>query len=249
MNLGERICKVRQDKHITQRELADLLFVTDKTISSWESNRTEPNLEMIIRLSEVLECTTSYLLYGDSINDNIEMEIKVKLSKEEYNNLYEIMDYKAKYIKDSKQQDVYYQPEYFNANMNKWLRIRLSGNKKILTYKKLDNKMYCEEYEVEINNSDNMDKILLSIGLKKITEVIKSRRIYSYLDKYEVSLDHVENLGYFIEIEVKEKITDYSKEYDELLKNSKKIGINLNNIVKERYPELMINNIKLKNDR
>ena len=48
------------------RLLASKLYVTDKTISSWESNRTEPSLEMIIKLSEILQCSASYLLYGEN---------------------------------------------------------------------------------------------------------------------------------------------------------------------------------------
>ena len=39
---------------------------------------------MIIKLSEILECSASYLLYGDNFKDNIEMEIKIKLTKKEY---------------------------------------------------------------------------------------------------------------------------------------------------------------------
>ena len=248
MNYGERISKLREDKNITQKELASKLYVTDKTISSWESNRTEPSLEMIISLSEVLECSATYLLYGNNLKENIEMEIKVKLSKEDYDNLNEIMKLRGKFLVESNQKDTYYQPVYLNDDMNKWLRIRLSGNKKILTYKKLGNKMYCEEYEVEIDNSNNLEKIFDSIGLKKITVISKNRMIYSYLDKYEVSLDNVDGLGYFIEIEVKDTIKDYMEEYDELLKNSKKLGLNLNNIVKERYPQLMINNWEKNNE-
>ena len=73
------------------RDSTHITFVTDKTISSWESNRTEPSMEMLIRLSEILECNVSYLLYGENFKDNIEMEIKVKLTKAEYDNLNEIM--------------------------------------------------------------------------------------------------------------------------------------------------------------
>ena len=45
-----------------------------------------------------------------------------------------------------------------------------------------------------------MMKIFDFIGLKNITEVKKERMIYSYQNKYEVSLDKVDNLEYFIEI-------------------------------------------------
>lgn len=72
MNCGERISKLRQDKNITQKELSAKLYVSDKTVSSWESNRTEPSLEMIIKLSEILECSVNYLFFGNIIRDNME---------------------------------------------------------------------------------------------------------------------------------------------------------------------------------
>lgn len=135
MSYGERICKLRQSKNITQKELASKLYVTDKTISSWESNRTEPSLEMIIKLSEILEWSASYLLYGDNFKDNIEMEIKIKLTKEEYEKMKKMMKSIGKFLLQSNQQDIYYGSDYFISDSNKLLRLRLSGNKKVLTYK------------------------------------------------------------------------------------------------------------------
>ena len=133
MSYGERISKLRQSKNITQKELASKLYVTDKTISSWESNRTEPSIEMIIKLSEILECSASYLLYGDNYKDNIEMEIKIKLTKEEYENLNKMIKSIGKFLLQSNQQDIYYGSDYLGDEINKLLRLRLSGNKKILT--------------------------------------------------------------------------------------------------------------------
>ena len=63
--------------------------------------------------------------------------------------------------------------------------------------------MYCDEYEVEIDDDKNLDKIFQILGLEKIATVSKVRNTYFYLNKYEVALDYVDNLGYFIEIEVK----------------------------------------------
>ena len=240
MNYGERISMLRQNKNITQKELASRLYVTDKTVSSWELNRTEPSLEMIIKLSEILECSASYLLYGDNIKDNVEMEIKIRLTKEEYEYLNKKMESIGKFILHSNQQDIYYQADCFGGDINKLLRIRMSGNKKVLTFKTFNNNMYCEEYEVEIDNSNNLMKIFDSIGLKKTVEVKKERKIYNYLDKYEVSLDLVDNLGYYIEIEVIGTIKDYFEEYDNLLKNGRNLGLNLNNMEQKRYPQLMM---------
>ena len=84
MNLGERIADLRKRKKWTQTELADKIFVTDKTVSSWELNRTEPGLEVLMKLSELFSCSISYLIYGDIEKSDIETEIKVRLSKEEF---------------------------------------------------------------------------------------------------------------------------------------------------------------------
>ncbi len=40
MNLGKRMMDLRKRKKWIQNDLANKIFVTDKTISSWESNRT-----------------------------------------------------------------------------------------------------------------------------------------------------------------------------------------------------------------
>jgi len=240
MNYGTKISKLRKSKNITQSSLAEKLYVTDKTISSWESNRTEPSLEMIIELSKILECNISYLLLDNDNEDNIEMEIKIKLNKEEYQELKRTMKTKGKFIQESNQLDIYYQSNYLNDINNRSLRIRTSGNKKILTLKNYSNKRYSEEYNVEINNSNNLEKIFEMIGLKKIVEVKKIRRIYSYLDKYEISLDKVDNLGYYIEIEILDKNNKTYDDYDNLLKDSKNLGLNLNNIEQKKYPQLMI---------
>ena len=66
MNLGNRIAELRKIKEWSQNDLANKIFVSNKTISSWESNRTEPNLETIVKLSELLDCNASYLIYGNT---------------------------------------------------------------------------------------------------------------------------------------------------------------------------------------
>ena len=83
MEIGTRIANLRKNKKMTQQDLASYLCVADKTISSWELNRTEPCLEDIVKLSKVLDCNASYLIYGDIKRKDIETEIKIKLTKEE----------------------------------------------------------------------------------------------------------------------------------------------------------------------
>lgn len=244
MNIGKRINKIRKEKNITQNDLAHKLYVTDKTISSWENNRTEPNLEMLIKISEILECSVGYLVYGDDTKNDIETEIKIKLDYDEYKRLEKVMKKNAKRINEVHQLDTYYQPTHRkflnNDDVTEWLRIGIRGNKKILNYKHWYDHMYCDEYEVEIDNEENLDKIFKVLGLEQIIVVDKNRITYLYLDKYEIALDYVEKLGYYVEIEVKKYTSSPIQEYDELLKIAKKLNLNLNNIDKYGYPYHLI---------
>lgn len=246
MNLGNRIANLRKRKKWTQNDLANKIFVTDKTISSWESNRTEPSLEIIVKLSELFDCNVSYLIYGNTKKNDIETEIKIKISEDEFKNLELFMKKNAKFLNESRQIDRYYQPSYRKflkedeEIINEWLRIGIRGNKKILNYKNWYNNMYCDEYEVEVDDENNLDKILKILGLEEIILVNKIRKTYFYFNKYEIALDYVENLGYFIEIEVKNYNTTAMEEYDELLKLAKDLNLNLDNIDKRGYPYHLI---------
>lgn len=66
--LGERIRYVRTKKHMTQGELAKILCVKQGTISSWERDRTEPNTNFIIELSNYFGVSIQYLLTGKPMN-------------------------------------------------------------------------------------------------------------------------------------------------------------------------------------
>lgn len=226
--------------------MANKLFVTDKTISSWESNRTEPSLETIIKLSELLDCSASYLIYGNTEKNNVETEIKIRISKEEYENIELMLISHAKFLNESKQIDTYYQPAYRkflkdnDEVINEWLRIGVRGNKKILNYKNWYNDKYCDEYEVGVDDENNLDKILKILGLEEIALVDKTRKVFFYLEKYEIALDYVENLGYFIEIEVKKYDGSALQEYDKLLKLAKDLNLNLDNIDNRGYPYHLI---------
>ena len=62
MAVGDNIKKFRLEKGMTQAQLADKLNVSEKTISSWEVNRTEPNMGNIEALSQTLGCRKSDLI-------------------------------------------------------------------------------------------------------------------------------------------------------------------------------------------
>ena len=67
--LNVNIKNARKAKSMTQDELAIRLNVTRQTISKWEKGLSIPDAEMLIKLSEVLDVTVSYLL-GANTNES-----------------------------------------------------------------------------------------------------------------------------------------------------------------------------------
>ena len=67
MNLGERIYKLRTEKNLSQGDLADLLDVSRQSISKWENNSSVPELEKIVKLSEIFEVSLDELVKGEGL--------------------------------------------------------------------------------------------------------------------------------------------------------------------------------------
>nr|MCR5349071.1 helix-turn-helix domain-containing protein [Bacilli bacterium] len=62
--IGNLITEQRKLKNLTQRELADALGVTDKSVSKWENGRSLPDTKIMPRLCEVLGISVEELLEG-----------------------------------------------------------------------------------------------------------------------------------------------------------------------------------------
>ena len=62
---GAMIRALRKEKGYTQQQLAELLNVSTKTISKWETAAGYPDISMITKLAQVLNTTIEQLLQGD----------------------------------------------------------------------------------------------------------------------------------------------------------------------------------------
>lgn len=63
-DIGKNIRDLRQMKNMTQDTLAEKLFVTRQTVSNYETGRTRPDVEMVIKIAEILETDANTILYG-----------------------------------------------------------------------------------------------------------------------------------------------------------------------------------------
>ena len=62
MAFKDQLSKLRKRKKITQLELSKMMGVKQYVVSSWEIGRSEPNISQIIKLSDILDVPTDYLL-------------------------------------------------------------------------------------------------------------------------------------------------------------------------------------------
>lgn len=65
LKIGRFIARVRKEKNMTQEELANILGVTNKTVSRWENGNYMPDLSLLKPLSEALDVSLNELLSGE----------------------------------------------------------------------------------------------------------------------------------------------------------------------------------------
>ncbi len=66
-DIGKNIKLLRQQKAMTQDQLAEALFVTRQTVSNYETGRSRPDVEMLLKMAEVLETDANTVLYGPPV--------------------------------------------------------------------------------------------------------------------------------------------------------------------------------------
>lgn len=62
MNLGELLTMLRKEKGFLQKDVADYLHLTVATVSNYEKNVRMPNLDTLVRLADLYDVSTDYLL-------------------------------------------------------------------------------------------------------------------------------------------------------------------------------------------
>ncbi len=68
IKIGKFIAEERKAKSLTQRELADKLSISDKTISKWENGKGMPEVSLMMPLCEVLGISANELLSGERLS-------------------------------------------------------------------------------------------------------------------------------------------------------------------------------------
>lgn len=61
-SMGEIISTLRREKGMTQKELADMLNITDKAVSKWERDVACPDTQTIPKLADILGISVEELM-------------------------------------------------------------------------------------------------------------------------------------------------------------------------------------------
>ena len=91
MELGKQIKEHRQEAHLSQEELANRVYVSRQTISNWENDKSYPDVNSLVLLSEIFQISLDNLIKGDIevMKDVIQKEEIEKMNR--YSKTYTIM--------------------------------------------------------------------------------------------------------------------------------------------------------------
>lgn len=178
-----------------------------------------------------------------------DIEIELKLPLQNAATIIRFLTKEAAFKYEASQYDVYYNPPHRNFlkdrdNVYEWLRLRRFGDKAQITYKdwvphEAQVKTHATEYETDIASYDQLTKILHALDFKELIVVRKLRKAWGYMDS-EVSIDVVDELGTFIEIEYKGELENVMEAREHLDAVLKKIGAKTGELDTRGYPYLLL---------
>lgn len=227
MNLN-KISKLIKTKRkslgMTQEELAEKLFVTEKAVSRWETGRGTPDISLLLPLSKVLNIEVAELLTGEEKKKDIEkiLEYNELTKSNKYNIHFKLVI--TSYVLSILIFLIYLRFEYDpNIELNYFIRLFLIIISSILII--IGNKIYGDNYVEKLEDKKKISKlskiiifiyyiILLFnmlifarytiqdnynlIPLKTILEIISNQHLYSIIINIFGNLLIFMPLEYFI---------------------------------------------------
>jgi len=170
----------------------------------------------------------------------MEVEVKAKLK-----NLLPIREklesLGAKFSEPVEQSDAYFKPAGFGKKPDgpgSWImRIRTSNGKSSLTFKALTEILGAwKEFETGIENAAQTRNMLEAMGLVNAFNINK-KRTYGELDGFELCLDDVKELGYYLEVALESEEKEASR--NKIICFLKKISVSEKDIEKRGYGEII----------
>ena len=85
--IGNRIRKYREDSHLSQKQLAEILGVSNSRVSNWEQGLNRPDADILAEMCVALDVSPSLLLgikvTGDELTEQERKVLKAYREKED----------------------------------------------------------------------------------------------------------------------------------------------------------------------
>lgn len=79
--IGNFLKTLRKEKNITQEQFAEVLGVTNRTVSRWETGSNMPDLDVLIQIADYYEVEIREILDGERKRDRMDEELKETVLK------------------------------------------------------------------------------------------------------------------------------------------------------------------------
>lgn len=167
-----------------------------------------------------------------------EIELKISVPPHTYAHIEAWLKNNANYIGESEQKEYYithpqdswdYTAGFKDTLKTMRVRHEQKGDSFCYKYRHLDpvtkKTSHRDEYEIKIENGDTMINILKLLGYTEHTVITKKRTTYLIQNIFEVVFDDVQNVGKFMEIELKEPTDDVKSGIAKIEQLLKEMGI------------------------
>ena len=177
---------------------------------------------------------------------NVEVEVRVIVEDPE--KLTRILGKIAKKIGRKRQKDIYFVPphqDYFSEKpVTKYFRVRfLEDGSGIVAFHIVhieDGRLkYTEEYETGVEDAGKIVEILKLAGFRERVTVVKDRTLFE-TDDFRITRDHVEDLGWFLEVEAKE-VRSVKEARERCREFIKRLGVGFREAPQMGYPDMLLN--------
>lgn len=91
MDFHKILKKKRIEAHLSQEELAEQLNISRQSISKWENEKGYPNIETLLKISEIFNITVDELLKGDDYLKNKIIQDSKKLKYPKWKSFFDIL--------------------------------------------------------------------------------------------------------------------------------------------------------------
>lgn len=79
--IGEFLKELRKEKELTQQQFAEILNVSNRTVSRWENGNNMPDLDVLIYISDYYEIDLRELLDGERKSEKMNKEFEETILK------------------------------------------------------------------------------------------------------------------------------------------------------------------------